>query len=117
MIPGREQPGIYLWPDFGGRLQEGMACGAKKIKEGGMEEAGVGGPEDVGKIYAIQERFHCIQEPFGVQDEPIPYPVVSALRDAEMLAEGRDGGELPGNPGIKKRYEQSQTVGRIGNDD
>ena len=36
MVPGREQPGIYLWPDFGGRLQGGMACGAEKIREGGM---------------------------------------------------------------------------------
>ena len=45
-----------------------------------------------------------------------PYPVVSALRDAEMLAEGRNGEELPGNPGIKKRDGQSQAVGRIGND-
>ena len=34
-----------------------------------------------------------------------------------MLAEGRDGGELPGDSGIEKGYEKPQAVGGIGNDD
>ena len=34
-----------------------------------------------------------------------------------MLAEGRNIFELPGDPGIDEGYEESQTVGGIGNDD
>ena len=108
---------FYLWPDSGGRLQEGVPRGAEKSRECGMEEDGVSRPEDVWEVRAIQERLQCLQEPFGIQDEPLPYPVVSALRDAEVLAEGRDGGELPGDSGIKKEDEESQAVGGIGNND
>ena len=117
IVPGRDQTGLYLWPDSGGGLQEGMACEAEKIREYSMEEDGVSGSEDVWEVCVIQESLQCLQEPFGIQNEPLPYSVVSALRDAEVLAEGRDGGELPGNPGIEKGYEESQAIGRIGNDD
>lgn len=82
-----------------------------------MEEVGVSRSEDVWKVCAIHESLQCLQEPFGIQDEPLPYPVVGTLGDAEVLAEGRDVGELPGDPCIKKRDEESQAVGRIGNDD
>ena len=117
MVPGRKQACFYLWPDPGGRLQERMACGTKKIKEGSMEEDGVGRPEDVWEARVIQERFQCLQEPFGVQDTALPYPIVGTFRDAEVPAEGRDVFELPGDPGIDEGYEESQAVGGIGDDD
>ena len=41
-----------------------------------MEEARVSRPEDVWEVCAIQKSLQCLQEPFGVQDEPL---------------EGRDG--------------------------
>ena len=66
---------------------------------------------------SIQESFQCRQKPFGVQDEPFPYPVVGTLRDAEVLTEGRNVGELSGDPCIEKGYEEPQAVGGIGNDD
>ena len=82
-----------------------------------MEEAGVNGPKDVWGACAIQESFQCRQKPFGVQNETFPYPVVGTLRDAEVLAEGRNVGELSGDLGIEKGYEEPQAVGGIGNDD
>ena len=82
-----------------------------------MEEVGVSRPEDVWEVCAIQKSLQCLQEPFGVQDEPLPYPVVGTLGDAEVLAEGRNVGEHPGDPGIEEGYEKAQAIGRIGNDD
>ena len=71
-----------------------------------MEEDGVSGSEDVWEVCVIQESLQCFQEPFGIQDEPLPYSVVSALRDAKVLAEGKDGVELPGDPSIEHSYRE-----------
>ena len=110
MVPGRELAYFYLWPDSGGRLQEGMACGAEKIREYSMEEDGVSGSEDVREVCAIQKSCQCIQDPFRVKDEPFPYPVVGTLGDAEMLAEARNVFELSGDPGIEEGNKESQAV-------
>ena len=75
-----------------------------------MEEAGVSRSEDVWEVCAIQESLQCLQEPFGIQDEPLPYPVVGTLGDAEMLAEARNVFELSGDPGIEEGYKESQAV-------
>ena len=37
MVPGREEACLCLWPDPGGRLEEGMTGGTKKDREGSME--------------------------------------------------------------------------------
>lgn len=67
----------------------------------------------MGGACAVQESIQCQKEPFGVQDEPFSYPVVGALGDAEMLAEGRNIWELSGDPGIEEGCEESQAVGGI----
>ena len=110
MVPGREQAYFYLWPDSVGGLQEGMTCGAEKIREGSMEEVGVSGSEDMREVCAIQKSCQRLQDPFGVKEEPFPYPVVGTLGDAEMLAEARNVFELSGDPGIDEGYKESQAV-------
>ena len=52
-----------------------------------MEWDGVGGPEDVREVCVTHESLQCLQEPFGVHEEPLLYSVVGALGDAEVLAE------------------------------
>ena len=71
----------------------------------------------MGEACTVQESFQCQNEPFRVQDEPLPYPVVGTFRDAVVLAEGRDIWELSGDPGIEEGYEEAQAVGGIGNND
>ena len=87
MVPGREQTYFYLWSDSGSGLQERMACGAEKIKKSSMEWDGVGGPKDVREVCITHESLKCLQDPFGVHEEPLLYSVVGALGDAEVLAE------------------------------
>ena len=71
----------------------------------------------MGGACAVQESFQRQKEPFGVQDEPFSYPVVGALGDAEVKAEGRDIWELSGDPGMDEGQEEPQAVGGIGDND
>ena len=69
----------------------------------------------MGGACAFQESFQRQKEPFGVQDEPLSYPVVGALGDAEVKAEGRNIWELSGDSGIEEGQEEAKAVGGIGN--
>ena len=69
----------------------------------------------MGEACAAEESFQRQKEPFGVQDEPLPYSVVGALGDAEVKAEGRNIWELSGDPGIDEGQEEAKAVGGIGN--
>ena len=71
----------------------------------------------MGGACAFQESIQCQKEPFRVHDEPFSYPVVSALGDAEVKAEGKNTWELSGDPCIEEGYEEAQAVGGIGNND
>ena len=71
----------------------------------------------MGGACAFQESFQRQQEPFGVQYEPFSYPVVGALGDAEVKAEGRNVWELSGEPGMDEGQEEAQAVGGIGDND
>ena len=75
---------MCLWPDPGGRLQEGVSRGAEKIREGSMEGNRVSGSENVEKACVIQKSSQCLQKPFGIHDEVFLYPVIGTLRDAEV---------------------------------
>ena len=69
----------------------------------------------MGEACAVGESFQRQKEPFGVRDEPFSYPVVGALGDAEVKAEGRNIWELSGDSGIDEGQEEAKAVGGIGN--
>ena len=71
----------------------------------------------MGEACTVQESFQRQNEPFRVQDEPLSYPVVGALGDAEVKAEGRNIWELSSDSGIDEGQEEAQAVGGIGDND
>ena len=67
-----------------------------------MKDEGSGGPEELQEIEVVRKGLEDANKLFGVQGKAFSEAVEGGFGNAEMLTEGKEGGELPGKPGIKK---------------
>lgn len=104
-------------PESGVGLEEGVAGGGKEEGKHPVDKDRVCGmqavcrPDAAGRGRFLKEGIHGIQKSLGVQEEAPPEPVVGALGNAEVFAEGRDAGELPCDPCMEEGKEESKAEG------
>lgn len=107
----------YLRPFCDAGLQEGMPGGEKEDRKCLMEQEGIAGKQGIQQVCGCHKGTERVKGTAGVQGKTLADPVEGALRNIKVAAQSRDGGKLPGGPGIKKADEKAQAVGRVRDDE